>query len=85
MIMNHPYTNTTTVYSPFESLVGQMLCDPPVCTSGLPGATDSKESACNRGDPSSVPGSGRSLEREMVTHSRILAWKILWIEQPDKL
>ena len=46
MITNHPYSKTTTVYSPFESLVGQMLCDPPVCTSGLPGATDSKESAC---------------------------------------
>ena len=61
MIMNHPYTNTTTVYSPFESFdVGQMLCDPSVCTIGFPGHTDSKESACNGGDPSSVPGSGRS-------------------------
>ena len=26
---------------------------------GFPGASDSKESACNAGDPSSVPGSGR--------------------------
>ena len=65
MIMNHPYTNTTTVYSPFESFdVGQMLCDPSVCTIGFPGHTDSKESACNGGDPSSVPGSGRSPEIE---------------------
>ena len=27
---------------------------------GFPGGSDSKESACNAGDPSSVPGLGRS-------------------------
>ena len=27
---------------------------------GFPGGSDSKESACNPGDPGSVPGSGRS-------------------------
>ena len=27
---------------------------------GLPGGSDSKESACNAEDPSSVPGLGRS-------------------------
>ena len=26
-----------------------------------------------------------SLEREMATHSSILAWKILWTEDPGKL
>ena len=25
------------------------------------------------------------LEKEMATHSRILAWKILWTEEPDGL
>ena len=25
------------------------------------------------------------LEREMVTHSRILAWRILWTEKPGRL
>ena len=29
-------------------------------TPGLPGGSDSKESACNAGDVDSVPGSGRS-------------------------
>ena len=29
---------------------------------GFPGSSDSKESACNVGDPGSIPGSGRSLE-----------------------
>ena len=28
--------------------------------SGFPGGSDSKESACNAGDPGSIPGSGRS-------------------------
>jgi len=27
---------------------------------GFPGASDGKESACNAGDPSSIPGLGRS-------------------------
>ena len=27
---------------------------------GFPGGSDSKESTCNAGDPSSIPGSGRS-------------------------
>ena len=29
-------------------------------TEGFPGGSDSKESACNEGDPGSIPGSGRS-------------------------
>ena len=28
------------------------------------------------GDPGSIAGSGRSLEKEIATHSSILAWKI---------
>ena len=27
---------------------------------GFPGGSDAKESACNAGDPGSIPGSGRS-------------------------
>ena len=43
-----------------------------------------KESPCNArdtGDAVSVPGSGRSLEKEMTTHSSILAWEIPWTEE----
>ena len=32
-----------------------------------------------------IPGSGRSLEKEMATHSSTLAWKIPWIEKPCRL
>ena len=39
---------------------------------GFPGGSDGKESACSVGDPGSVPGSGRSPEKEMATPSSIL-------------
>ena len=41
-----------------------------------------KEPACNAGDVGSIPGSGDPLEKEMATHSSILAWRILWTEEP---
>ena len=47
--------------------------------------SDSKASACNAGDPGSIPGLGRSLEKEMATHSCILAWRIPWTEEPGGL
>ena len=45
-----------------------------------------KESTCNVGDTSSIPGSGRPLEEEGVaTPSSILAWRIPWTEEPGGL
>ena len=32
---------------------------------GFPGGSDGKVSACNAGDPGSIPGLGRCLEKEM--------------------
>ena len=40
---------------------------------------------CNAEDPSSIPGSGRSLEKEVATHSSILVWEIPWTEEPGGL
>ena len=51
----------------------------------VPGGSDSKESACNAGDPGLVPGSRRSLEKGVATHSFILAWRIPWTEEPGRL
>ena len=51
----------------------------------LDGGSDSKASAYNAGDPVSVPGWEDALEKEMATHSSILAWKIPWMDEPDKL
>ena len=39
----------------------------------------------NAGDMGSIPDSGRSLEKEMATHSSILAWRIPWTEEPGEL
>ena len=52
----------------------------PLCVCG---SSDSKPSAYNVGDPGLIPGS--LLEKEMATHSSILAWKIPWTEDPGRL
>ena len=44
-----------------------------------------KRSACNAGDLGLIPGLGRSSEKEMATHSSILAWEIPWTEEPGGL
>ena len=45
---------------------------------GFPCSSVGKESTYNVEDPGSIPGLGRSLEKEMATHSSILAWRIPW-------
>ena len=52
---------------------------------GKTGGSEVKASARNAGDPGSIPGSGRSLEKEMATHSSILVWEIPWIQEPGGL
>ena len=37
--------------------------------------------AGDKRDEGSIPGLGRSLEKEMAAHSSILAWKIPWTEE----
>ena len=45
-----------------------------------------KASASNTGDPGSIPGLREDpLEKEMVTQSSILAWRIPWTENPGRL
>ena len=39
--------------------------------------------AGDTGDGGLIPGSESSLEQEMVTHSRNLAWKIQETEEPE--
>ena len=45
---------------------------------GFPYSSIGKKSTYNAGDPGSIPGLGRSLEKGEATHSSILAWRILW-------
>ena len=52
---------------------------------GVPGGSDSKESAYNAVDLGSAPGLGRSLQEGMATHSSTVAWRIPWAEEPGGL
>ena len=52
---------------------------------GFPGGSGSKESACNAGDPGSIPGSENPLEKEIKNHANIPAWKIPRTEEPGGL
>ena len=51
----------------------------------FPGGSDGKEYACNAGEPGSIPGLGRSIEKGMATHSSNLAWRIPQTEEPGGL
>ena len=51
----------------------------------FPGGSDGKESACNVGDHVQSLGREDPLEKEMATHSSILAWSIPWREEPGGL
>ena len=51
----------------------------------FPGASDSKASVYNVGDPGLIPGQEDPLEKEMAIHSRTIAWKIPWTEEPGGL
>ena len=44
-------------------------------SSGFPGGSDSKASACNVGDLGLIPGLEDPLEKELATHSSILPGK----------
>ena len=43
---------------------------------GFPGGSVVKNLPAKAGDAGSISGLGRSLEKEMATHSSIFAWKI---------
>ena len=54
---------------PMASLIAQSV-------KNLPAVLETWVRSLGREDP---------LEKEMVTHSRILAWRISWIEEPGRL
>ena len=49
---------------------------------GLPGGTVVKNLPANAGDPGSILSQEDPLEREIATHSSMLAWEIPWTEEP---
>ena len=52
---------------------------------GLRGGTSGKEPTCQAGDVGSNPVREDPQEKEMPTHSSILAWEIPWTEEPGGL
>ena len=56
-----------------------------IVSEGFPGGSDGKESVHNAGDLGSIPGRKDPLEKEIATHSNILAWRIPWAEEPGGL
>ena len=74
--MNHPWKRVLTKSS-YDS--GHTV------KWGFPSGSDSKESACIAGDLGSIPDQEDPLEKGMVTHSSILAWRIPWTEESGGL
>ena len=52
---------------------------------GFPAVSKCKESACKEGGLGQSLGQKDPLEKEMATHSSILAWSIPWAEEPGGL
>ena len=52
---------------------------------GFPDGSDGKESACNAGDPGSIPGLGRSLVEENGNPFQYSHWRIQWTEELGEL
>ena len=52
---------------------------------GFPSGSVVKNPPVNVGDASFMPGQEDALEKEMATHSSILAWRIPWTEEPGGL
>ena len=55
------------------------------CLQSFPAGSAVKNLPANAGDTGLIPGSGRSLEEKMATHSSILPSEIPWIERPGRL
>ena len=52
---------------------------------GFPGDSVVKDLPANAGDAGLIPGLGRPLEKEMATHSNILALEIPWTQESGGL
>ena len=80
---------TTSIFTLFISLFEFLLMSCLLIQNnevlGFPGGSSGKESACSAEHQGLIPGLGRSLEKEMATHSSTLAWKIPWTEEPGRL
>ena len=70
-----------------KKTVGQYfsLTQTPKSSTGAYLVVHGKESACNAGDPDSIPGLGRSPEVRNGNPLSYSCWRILWTEKPSRL
>ena len=66
-----------------DELAPLSLYDDLLCL--IAGGSNGKESACNAEMQVQSLVHEDPLEKEMATHSRILTWRIPWIEEPGRL
>ena len=52
---------------------------------GFPSDSEGKEFVCSAGDPVQSLGQKDPLEKEVATHSSILAWGIPWTEEASRV
>ena len=79
---------TITIYGVFENIFSAVYISYFFSFIAFPVGSEVKASACNAGvtgDTGLIPGLGDPLEKEMATHSNILAWEIPWPEEPGWL
>ena len=69
---------------PWRDLYSHRFCYLTSGVVGFPGGSVVKIPPAYAGDAEDV-GLKDPLEKEMVTYSSILAWKILWTEEPGRL
>ena len=66
------YYSNCSSFIPLELTICKMI----LAFRGFPGSLAGKKSACDAGDPGSIPGVGRSPGERIGYHSSILAWRI---------
>ena len=71
------------LYEPFQLTFSSLHISRSKKWMGFYGGSDGKEYVCNEGDPGVWSlGQEDPLEKGMVIHSSILAWRIPWTEEP---
>ena len=85
MVKNPPAMQETRVQFLVRKIHWRRDRAPTPVFMGFPDGSAGKESTCSAGDPVRSLGQEDPLEKEMATHSSILAWKIPWMEEPGRL
>ena len=70
------------ILRPYFPISKMMIQQPMYELLGFPDGSDSKESACNAGDPGLIPGMGRSSGEGNGNSLQYTSWEIPWTEEP---